>query len=741
MSTLANRITQLSPAKLALLSQRLKEKNGVEADVQSIPRRDTTAPAPVSYAQQRLWFLDQLEPGNVIYNIPEATRLRGRLDVSVLAATLSEVVRRHEILRTTFDTIDGRPVQVVAPAQVLPLPFIDLSALPNAEKEARRLAYQEAIKPFNLTRGPLLRATLLKLDEEDHVVLLTMHHIISDGWSVNVLTREVAALYSAFSNGQTAPLAELPIQYADYAAWQREWLTPEVLEAQMSYWKRQLGGSLPVLELPTDRPRPAVQTHRGAVQDLRLSPELTDQIKAMTRKEGVSLFMLVLAAFQTLLFRYSGQDDITVGTPIAGRSRVETEKLIGFFVNTLVLRTDLSGNPGFRALLQHVRDVVLEGHKHQHIPFERLVDELHVERTLSHSPLFQVWFFLENAGPEGLQLPGLRLSGLGSGNKTAKFDLTLAAVESAQHITLSLEYNTDLFDETTIRRMLSHFENLFQAIVSQPDRALLDLPLLSEDESRHLLCDFNPQAVALPPALCLHQLFEAHADRAPESLALSFDGFHLSYGKVNERANRLAHHLRSLGVGPEDRVAVMLDRTPDLVIAILGILKAGAAYLPLDPAYPQERLSFMLADAGAQVVVTEQALVERWLLDSQATLVCLDDQAVATAANTDLSAVDVGVRAENAAYVIYTSGSTGRPKGVVVTHENVWRLMEVTRADFEFDERDVWTLVSLGVALTFQCGSCGDALAYGGRLVVVPYWVSRAPEAFYELLQRKELRY
>ncbi|HEX7333134.1 MAG TPA: amino acid adenylation domain-containing protein [Pyrinomonadaceae bacterium] len=736
MSTLANRINQLSPAKLALLSQRLKEKSSVAAEVQSIPRRNTTAPAPVSYAQQRLWFLDQLEPGNVIYNLPEATRLRGRLDVSVLAATLTEVVGRHEILRTTFDTVDGRPVQIVAPAEPLPLPFVDLSALPDPEKEARRLIYAEGIRPFDLTRGPLLRATLIKLDEEDHVVLLNMHHIISDGWSVSVLTREVAALYSAFSNDQPSPLAELPIQYADYSAWQREWLTPEVLEAQMTYWKRQLGGNLPVLELPTDRPRPAVQTHRGAIQDLRLSTELSERLKAMTRKEGISLFMLILAAFKTLLFRYSGQDDITIGTPIAGRGHVETEKLIGFFVNTLVLRTDLSGNPSFRALLQHVREVVLDAHKHQHIPFEKLVDELHVERTLSYSPLFQVWFFLENAGPEGLQLPGLRLSGLGGGNKTAKFDLTLGAVESAQHITFSLEYNTDLFDEATIRRMLSHFENLLQAIVSQPDRSLLDLPLLSDEESRHLISDFNPQAPSLPPAVCMHELFEAHAAQSPESPAISFDGFHLPYGKVNERANRVAHHLRSLGVGPEQRVAVMLDRTPDLVIAILGILKAGAAYLPLDPSYPQERLAFMLQDAGAQVVVTEQALVDRWLLDSQATLVCLDDQVIATAANTNLA--EVGVKPENAAYVIYTSGSTGRPKGVVVTHENVWRLMEVTRDDFQFDSSDVWTLFH-SVSFDFSVWELWGPLAFGGRLVVVPYWVSREPESFYELLKEEKV--
>jgi non-ribosomal peptide synthetase component F len=714
MTTLASRITQLSPKKLALLSQRLKEKNVVEAGVQAIPRRNADAPSALSYAQQRLWFLDQLETGSVLYNIPAATRLRGRLDISVLAATLSEVVRRHEVLRTTFDTVDGRPVQVVAPAQAIALPFVDLSAVPDPEKEARRLAHADAIQPFDLTRGPLLRATVLKLDEEDHVVLLTMHHIVSDGWSVGVLTREVAALYGAFSNGQASPLAELPIQYADYAAWQREWLSAEVLEAQMSYWKQQLGGSLPVLELPTDRPRPALLTHHGAIHSHALSDELSEQLKAMSRREGVTLFILLLAAFKTLLFRYTGQDDVIVGTPIAGRSRVETEKLIGFFVNTLVLRTDLSGNPSFRALLQHVREVVLEAHQHQHIPFEKLVDELHVERTLSHTPLFQVAFVLQNAEPEGLQLPGLRLSGLGGGNKTAKFDLTLDAVESAQNITLSLEYSTDLFDEATIRRMLSHFQNLLEAIVTQPDRALPDLPLLSDEESCHLLFDFNPRPAALPPASCLHHLFEAQAALSPRAIALSCDERHLSYEELNSRANQLARHLRSLGVGPESRVALLMERSLDLVTAILGILKAGAAYLPLDPQYPQERLSFMLADCGAQVIVTEQSLVEPWLLEqSQATLVCLDDQLLAGSSVDDLSPEEVGVTPQHAAYVIYTSGSTGQPKGVVVTHENVSRLMAVTRSDFRFDAQDVWTLFH-SICFDFSVWELWGALAADG---------------------------
>ena len=742
MSTLANRITQLSPAKRALLSQRLKEKNSAEAEVQSIPRRNSAEPAPLSFAQQRLWFLDQLEPGSVTYNIPGATRLRGHFDFSVLAATLNEVVRRHEVLRTTFETVAGRPVQVVAPAHAIALPVIDLSALPEPEKEARRVVQADALQPFDLARGPMLRAAVLKLAEEDHVVLLTMHHIVSDGWSVGVLMREIATLFVAFSNGQPSPLPELPIQYADYAAWQREWLTADVVETQLTYWRRQLGGTLPVLELPADRPRPAALTHRGASQGHLLSPELSEQLKAMSRKEGVTLFMLLLAAFKTLLFRYSGQEDIIVGSPIAGRSSVETEKLIGFFVNALVLRSDLSSNLTFRALLQHVREVVLQAHQHQHIPFEKLVDELHIERSLSHTPLFQVAFTVQNAEPEGVQPSGLTLSGFSSGSQSAKFDLTLDAVSSAQNIALSLEYSTDLFDVTTIRRMLSHFENLLQSIVAQPDSALCDLPILSDEESRHLLFDFNPRTEALPSAACLHQLFEAQAARSSNAVALTCDERHLSYGDLNERANRLARQLRSLGVGPESRVGLLFDRSTDLVTAILGILKAGAAYLPLDPSYPEERLSFMLADSGARVLltkVTEQSPVAPELLEqSQATLVCLEDEILQTFSGDDLSADEVGVTPQNAAYVIYTSGSTGKPKGVVVTHENVWRLLEVTHADFAFDSSDVWTLFH-SICFDFSVWELWGALAYGGRLVVVPYWVSRAPDTFYELLKTESV--
>ncbi len=727
VSTLAVKIEEIVKAGDGLLAP----------PIQPVPR---TGSMPLSFAQTRLWFLHQLDPDSALYNIPLAIRLRGGVNVTAMEQSLTEIVRRHQVLRTTYATAAGQPIQIINPPQAISLPVVDLSVLrtDQREAEARRLATAEAQRPFNLSEGPLMRATFLKLDEDEHVALFTMHHITSDGWSMALLTREVAALYDAFSAGAASPLAELPVQYADFAQWQRNWLRGEVLDAHLDFWRQQLDGAPPLLQLPTDRPRPAVPTYRGASVSLALPVDVSATLKALSREEGTTLFMTMLAAFQTLLYRYTGQSDIVVGSAIAGRNRAEIEGLIGFFVNTLVLRTNLSGRPTFRELLARVREVTLGAYAHQDLPFEVLVEALQPDRNLNYNPLFQVMVVLQNTPRKASGVSGLSLNSREVDSGTAKFDLHLAIHEGTDRIGLGLEYSTDLFDEKTIQRMLSHFNTLLQNLCAHPDAPLVELPLLTHEESRHLLHDFNHEPPAFPPALCLHQLFEAQAAVSPDAIALSCEDQHSSYREVNERANRLAHHLRGLGVGPEDRVGLLLNRSADLVIALLGILKAGAAYLPLDPAYPQDRLAYMLADAGARVVVTEQALMERWLLDSSATLVCLDDQALETAASTDLIAAEVGVRAENAAYVIYTSGSTGKPKGVVVTHENVWRLMEVTRADFEFDEQDVWTLFH-SICFDFSVWELWGALAYGGRLVVVPYWVSRAPDAFYELLSREKV--
>ena len=706
--------------------------------IEPVPREGEL---PLSFAQQRLWFLHQFEPDSNAYNIPIPLHLEGAVEHAVLERTLNELVRRHEVLRTAFVTVDGQPLQVIAPAQRMHLPQVDLSELPESVRraEANRLAREEAQRPFNLSQGPLLRATLLRLAPEEYFFLLTMHHIVSDGWSMGVFTKEVAQLYTAFARGENSPLAELPVQYADFAVWQRNWLTGDVLERHLAYWRKQLAGAPGLLELPTDRPRPPVQTHRGASHSLILSDELSERLNALSREHGATLFMTLLAAFQTLLMRYTGQEDISTGTPVAGRDRLETEPLIGFFINTLVIRTDLGGDPTFTELLGRVREVVLGAQQHQNLPFEKLVDDLQVERSLDHTPLFQAVFVLQNAGQETLELPGLKLNSVVAGLKTVKFDLTLEVVESGRNTRCGLEYNADLFDSATIKRMLGHWHTLIEAIAADPTVRLSELPLLTDSEHQ-LLSSWNDTEYSDPaPDLCLHQLFEQQVERTPDAIALVYDQEQLSYRELNNRANQLAHHLRSLGAGQESLVGVLMERSTEMVVALLAIVKAGAAYVPLDPSYPQERLSFMVADAGVEMLLTQHHLAERCASASLEArpfqTLCLDRDWPQIAEHATDNPARRSVAA-NAAYVIYTSGSTGQPKGVVVTHENVSRLLEVTRTDFEFDERDVWTLFH-SVCFDFSVWELWGALAHGARLVMVPYWVSREPEAFYELLREE----
>ena len=576
-----------------------------------VPRNGDLA---LSFAQQRLWFFDQLEPGLSAYNIPAAVRLKGPLNLAALEQSLNEIVKRHESLRTTFGKVDGRPTQVIAPTLTIKLPVVDLRKLPASERETevRRLVTAEAQRPFDLSQGPLIRGTVLRLGDEEHVGLLTMHHIVSDGWSTGILVREVATLYVAFCAGGSSPLPALPIQYADFAHWQRQWLQGEVLETQIAYWKKQLAGAPALIDLPTDHPRPAVQTFRGAHQSLVLPKHLQEGFKALGRQEGVTLFMTLLAAFKVLLYRYTSQDDLIVGTPIANRNRLETEGLIGFFVNALVLRTDLSGNPSFRELLRRVREVCLGAYGHQDLPFDRLVEELHVKRDLSRNPLFQVMFVLHNAPLRAVELPGLTLSPVEGDSETAHFDLTLQIVDTEQGLTAAFVYNTDLFEAGTIARMLGNFQTLLEAMVADPEQRLSDLPLLTETERQQLLVEWNGTKTDCPQDLCIHQLFEAQVERTPDAIAVVFEAEQLTYAELNRRANQLAHHLRALGVGPEVLVAICLERSLEMVIGLLGILKAGGAFVPLDPAYPKERLAFMLKDAQVPVLLTQERLVARF---------------------------------------------------------------------------------------------------------------------------------
>ena len=661
---------ELDSKRRALLDVLLQEEGFKSLLIPKITRRKGGGSPPLSFAQEQLWFMDQLEPGNPFYNLPTGVRLSGPLNVAALEQSLNEILRRHEALRTTFVTVDGNPVQVIAPALTIKLPVVDLSALPETEREslARQMTTERARGSFNLAEGPLLRATLLRLAEEEHIFLLTIHHIVTDGWSMGVFFRELSALYEAFYARKLFSLPELPVQYADFAYWQHEWLQGEILEQQLSYWKQQLAGIPTLLALPTDRLRLPVQSFRGASQSVVLPKRLTEELKTLSRQEGATLFMTLLAAFQTLLSRLTGQEDIVVGSPIAGRNRPEVEGLIGLFINTLVLRTDLSGNPTFRKLLGRVREVALGAYAHQDIPFEKLLGELQLERSLSRNTLFQVMLVLNQPTLErNLNLPGLNSSKVPIGMGVAKFDLILFIVDGGESLRCSFTYNTDLFDATTIARMVRHFQTLLESIVANPDEGLSDLPLLIDTERKQLLVDWNNTTTANAKNKCIHELFEAQVKRAPDAIAVLFEAAQLTYREVNQRANQLAHYLKNHGVGPEVLVGICMERSLEMVVGLLGILKAGGAYVPLDPNYPKEGLASTLEDAQVSVLLTQQRLVE-YLPKPDAKVICLDSGWEVISQESGEDPVEEAI-ADNLAYVIYTSGSTGRPKGVEITHK------------------------------------------------------------------------
>ena len=707
---------------------------------------------PASFAQQRLWFIDQLVPGNAFYNVTTALRLTGSLNEAALEQAFNEIGRRHEALRTTFRIVEEQVVQAIAPATptlVIPVTTLDLRELPTDEREieARRIVSQESQRPFDLSTGSLLRVILLQLDKSEYILLLNLHHIVADDWSIGVLIRELGVLYTAMSSNQPSPLPALPLQYADFAHWQREWLQGEALETQLAYWRQQLD-DISVLNLPTDRPKPAMESYRGATQFLELPKRLSEALEMLSQQEGVTLFMTLLAAFQTLLYRYTQQDDIAVGSPIANRNRSEIEGLIGFFVNSLVLRTDLSSNPTFRELLGRVKEVTLGAYAHQDVPFEKLVEELHPERRLSHNPLFQVVFGFQNAPMESLDLPGLVLSSLDTEIKTTRFDLEFHLWESSEGfrsiygehwehsegIRGVVVYSSDLFDEATISRMLGHFQSLLEGIVANPEQRLADLPLLSEAEQHQLLVEWNNTQADYPKDLCIHQLFEAQVELTPNSIAVIFEDKQLTYQELNSRSNQLAHHLRKLGVGPEVLVGICVERSVEMIVGLLGILKAGGAYLPLDPSYPSERLSFMLEDAQVSVLLTQEKLVERLpdaipspQLDGaiqNPKVVCLDNdwEAIAQESEENLSS---GVTSDRLAYVIYTSGSTGKPKGVTVPHKAVNRLVCNTNY-IEFAPTDKVAQVS-NISFDAATFEIWGTLLHGAQLVGISREVTLSP--------------
>ncbi|MBV9773817.1 MAG: amino acid adenylation domain-containing protein, partial [Gemmatimonadetes bacterium] len=676
-----------------------------------------TEPPPLSFAQQRLWLVDRIEPGSAAYNMPFPLRLRGVLDPAALRASLDALVARHEALRTTFMESGGMPAQVVHPPAPVALVEQDLRDEPDAEAEAERRVVEEAVRPFDLARGPLLRATLLRLTDDDHVLMFTMHHVVSDGWSTRVLVREVSTFYAAYSRGEEPRLPELPVQYADFALWQRRWLSGETLQAQIDYWKRQLSGAPPLLEIPVDHPRSTGQSPRAQTFGFRISPEVSDRLRGLSRREGTTLFMTLLAGWQALLARYAGQEELVVGTPIAGRNRTELEGLIGFFVNMLPLRGDLSEDPSWAELLGRVREATLGAYEHQDLPFERLVEELAVERSLTHSPVFQVIFTLDQAGRDGheLELGGLALEPFGRGEKIAKFDLDLVFTEGGEALDAALVYRAALFDVGTIERMAGHLQALLETMAAEPGQRVSALSLLRGAERDQVLQAWNATVAEYRQAL-VHEQFAEQAARTPHAPAVQSGEEVLRYAELDARSNRLAHHLRSLGVGPDTRVGVCLRRTPELIVALLGVLKAGGAYVPLDPAYPAERIAYLLEDAAVPVLLTEAALLAR-LPTSAAETVCVDRDAPRITA-CPREAPAAGVSPENLAYVIYTSGSTGRPKGVGVEHRNVAALLGWLSGQIGSEERSA-VLASTSMSFDVSVAECFDTLCGGGTLVLV----------------------
>ncbi|WP_293128195.1 non-ribosomal peptide synthetase [Microcoleus sp. bin38.metabat.b11b12b14.051] len=639
---------------------------------------------PASFAQQRLWFLNQLAPDNPFYNVSTALYLTGSLNIRALEQTFNEIVQRHESLRTTFAMLEGEIVQIIAPMLAISLPTIDLQNLSPTQQQttALQLAIDAAQRPFDLATGPLFKVTLLKQSETEHILLLNLHHIVADGWSMGVLIRELGTLYTAFVNNRRSPLAALPLQYADFAEWQHQYLQGEVLATQLAYWRQQLS-AISAIDLPTDRQRPVVPSYRGAKESIALSPALSNSLKSLSQQEGATLFITLLAAFQTLLYRYTGQADIAIGTPIANRNRSEIEALIGFFVNSLVLRADLSGNPTFQELLQRVKNVAMTAYAHQDLPFEKLVEELHPDRELSRNPLFQISFSLQNTPVAALELPGIAFRALDFDCGSAKLDLECNLWEDAGSIHGQFVYSTDLFDRATISRMAGHFQTLLAAIVANPKQRLNDLALLTAPESQQLLIDWNDTRRDYPQNQCFPQLFAEQVARHPDAVAAVFENQQLTYRQLNSRANQLAGYLQQSGAKPEVLIGIYVERSLEAIVAILGIIKAGAAYLPLDLNYPQERLNFMLADAGVSILVTQQHLAKN-LTAPECAVVCVDSDREHIARQSPAN-LTLDIIPENLAYVIYTSGSTGKPKGVLIEHRGLYNLALAQIAAFNLN--------------------------------------------------------
>ncbi|MBD2483967.1 non-ribosomal peptide synthetase [Planktothrix sp. FACHB-1365] len=726
---------------IAELAEEIEVLLGSEQSAQRIPILpiQRTTEIPLSFAQARLWFLDQLQPESAFYNIPHIFRLHGQLNIKILENSLNEIIRRHEALRTNFTTNDGNPVQIIRPylhLELLILNVLDLSDEAR-ESEAQRLVNQFANQPFNLQNEPLIRSYLLQLGEQDYIFLLVLHHIVADGWSMEILERELSTIYTALCNHQAPALPELPIQYADFSVWQRDWLAGEIFQRQLNYWQQQLQGIPSLLELPTDRPRPAIQTYRGAHQSFQLSTELSEAIISLSKRMSVTPFMLLLAAFQTLLYRYTGQDDIVVGTPIANRHYRDIEGLIGFFVNTLALRANnLSLNPSFEDLLSQVREVTLGAYAHQDMPFEELVEALQPERSLSYSPIFQVMFGVENESIFNFSLPELKVSPITAETRSAKFDLDLSIQNTPKGWIGIWEYNTDLFDGTTIARMTEHFQTLLAGIVTNPKTLISELPLLTATQQHQLLVKWNYTQKDYPFEKCIHRLFQEQVKLTPDAVAVVIEGEQLTYRELNARANQLAHYLQTFGVKAEVLVGICIERSLEMVVGLLGILKAGGAYVPIDPAYPSERKAFILEDTSVPVVLTQFRFVES-LPQHQARVVCLDCDWEEISQYSEENPINK-VTPDNLVYVIYTSGSTGQPKGVLIEHQALVNHSVSIAKHYDLQVTDR-VLQFASISFDVAAEELFPTWISGGTVVLRPGSTPPTIAEFQELINREKL--
>ena len=738
MADVSQLMSSLSAEKRALLEKRLMEKRAAAAKQQLIPRRTSDGACPLSFAQELMWLLDHLIDTSA-YHVPRALRMKGPLNVEALEHALNKIIERHEVLRTTYQEVDGHPMQFVSPSARVNLNIIDLSKMPLTEREAEanRILVEEGKRKFDFVHDLMLRTMLMRMDEDEHILLLVSHHIASDGQSKAVLFRELKTFYLAACAGKTAELPPLPIQYSDFAIWQREWMSGDVLNQHLKFWKDTLAGAPLLLELPTDNPRPAAQSFEGARQFLRCPDGMLENFKALCRKEGATMFMTMLAAFGTLLWRWSGQEDMLIGTPVSGRSRTELEPLIGYFSNSVVLRMNMGGDPTFRELLKQTKEVALAAYSHQHLPFEKLVTDIQPQRDLSYSPMYQVMFSVGEHKDLGLELPGMEITPIIIDRGVAKFDMTLGMTELKHDLMCNIEYCSALFEPSTMERLANHFQNLLQGIVENPDTRISALPMLSAEERHRILFAWNQTERDYPRDILVPQMFEAQVAKYPDATAVVCEDRRLTYRELNERANQLAHYLMKRGIGPETRVVVCVERSAEMILGVLGVTKAGGAYVPLDAMYAKERLPVIIPDSECVVVLTQASLLSR-IPQTKAEIITLDGDWPKISAES-IQNPQHEITTETLAYVVYTSGSTGAPKGVMVKHGGLANQYRAWEEEYGLRDHPGTWLYMANFSFDVFNGDLTRALCSGGTIVICPMEHLLNPEALYSLMLREKV--